>query len=72
MQSRAWLCVAALDEALTGREWLLGDHFSAADILTGYTLMLMENLAPGDLPSEARRYWAAISAREGFQRAIAA
>ena len=72
MQERAWLCVAALEEALTGREWILGDSFSAADIMLGYSLKLQTELAPGELPSQVARYWAALSARPGYQVAAAA
>lgn len=71
MQGRAWLCVAALEEALAGRTWLLGDGFSGADIMMGYTLMLMGSLAPGELPGEVARYWQQVSEREGFRKAVA-
>jgi glutathione S-transferase len=72
MQDRAWLCVAALETALSGREWILGDAFSAADIMLGYSLKLQTELAPGDLPEQVTRYWAAIGDRPGFQVAVAA
>jgi glutathione S-transferase len=72
MQDRAWLCVAALEKALSGREWILGDTFSGADIMLGYSLKLQTELAPGELPEQVARYWAAIGARPGFQVAIAA
>lgn len=70
MQGRAWLCVAALDDALSGRDFLLGP-FTAADIMMGYTLMLVGRLAPGDLPSNASGYWERLSARPGFIAATA-
>jgi glutathione S-transferase len=72
MRERAWLCVAALDNALKGRAWILGDGFSAADVMLGYSLKLHTRLAPGALPSEVGRYWGAIRARQGFQAADAA
>ena len=72
MRARAWLCVAAVNDALAGRDWLLGERFSGADIMMGYSIMLMETLAPGRLPPDVARYQAAISARECFQRAVAA
>jgi glutathione S-transferase len=72
MRERAWICVGAVDEALTGRMWLLGDDFSGADIMMGYTLSLVDWLAPGELPSEVARYWAALSARPAYQAAVAA
>jgi glutathione S-transferase len=72
MQARAWLCVAALEEALAGQDYLVGDVFTAADIMMGYTLMLMENLAPGDLPPNVAAYFARLSARDGFVAATEA
>lgn len=66
MQARAWLCVTALQESLEGREWILGETFSAADIMLGYSLKLHTELAPGELPANVARYWAAISERPGF------
>jgi hypothetical protein len=40
--------------------------------MMGYTLMLVESLAPGELPQSVARYWGEISAREGFVAARAA
>lgn len=72
MQQRAWLCVSALDQALEGRAWILGERFSGADIMLGYSLKLHVELAPGELPEEVARYWAAISARDGYRIAAQA
>jgi glutathione S-transferase len=72
MRQRTWLCVAALEEPLRSREWLLESGFSGADIMLGYTLMLVDVLAPGDLPPSVARYWSALSARDGFIKARAA
>jgi len=72
MQARTWLCVAALEGALEGRDWLVGDGLTGADIMMGYTLMLVDLLAPGELPPAVARYWAALSARPGYQVAVAA
>jgi glutathione S-transferase len=67
MQARAWLCVAALEEALSGQDPLVGDAFTAADLMMGYTLMLMENLAPGELPPNVAAYLSRLAARDGFK-----
>lgn len=72
MQNRAWLCITALEQALAGQKWILGSSFSAADIMLGYTLMLMETLAPGDMPEAVAGYWSAIQSRAGYQRAASA
>ncbi len=72
MRRRAWLCVAALEEALAGRSWILGADFSAADIMLGYTLMIMENLAPGTLPPAVGRYFEDLKSRPAYAVAAAA
>jgi glutathione S-transferase len=72
MRARVWLCVAALEGVLSGKRWLLGEAFSGADIMMGYTLMLVGTLAPGELPNEVARYWDQISERPGFTIAVAA
>jgi glutathione S-transferase len=71
MQSRAWLCVEALDEVLAGRPYLLGDDFSAADIMNGYSLMLAERLVSADFPAHVAGYWQRLSTRPGYIAATA-
>lgn len=71
MQDRAQLCVQALDDALEGRAYLLGAEFSAADIMTGYTLMLADWLLPGDFPANVAAYWQRLAARPCYQKAVA-
>jgi glutathione S-transferase len=70
MQGRVWLCVAALDQALEGREFLLGE-FTAADSMTGYSLMLVGRLAPGELPANVSSYWERLSSRPAYKAATA-
>ncbi len=72
MQDRAWLCVEALEQALNGQAWILGETFSAADIMLGYSLKLQTELAPGELPEQVARYWAALSERPGYRIAVEA
>lgn len=71
MQSRAWLCVEALDEALAGSPYLLGDGFSAADIMNGYSLMLAERLVSADFPANVAGYWQRLSTRPAYVAATA-
>jgi hypothetical protein len=40
--------------------------------MLGYSLKLQTELAPGELPEQVARYWAAIGDRPGFQVAVAA
>lgn len=71
MQDRAWLCVSALDQALADRDYLLGNEFSAADIMNGYSLLLTERFVPRELPPRLAAYWERLKARHGYQAAVA-
>ena len=66
------VCVAALEPALAGQSYLVGDAFTGADIMMGYTLMLIANLAPGELPPNVAGYWSRLTDRPGFQVATKA
>jgi glutathione S-transferase len=67
-----WETMAAvLDEALQGRDWLLGRNFSAADIMLGS--MLYWGAMGGVLPDRKpiAGYLDRLKARPGLQRTIA-
>ena len=70
MQVRSRLCAAAIDDAIRDRNYIVGDAFSAADIMLGYSLKLCEMLAPFDDYEQAMRYWRALSARPAAQVAF--
>jgi glutathione S-transferase len=73
MVGRVGVCLDALEQALAGRRYLLGDDFSAADIMMGYSLMLAlaRRIAPiGDRPNLAA-YWERLTARPAFGQATA-
>ena len=40
--------------------------------MMGYSLMLVGNLAPGDLPPNVADYWERLSSRPGYLAAVAA
>jgi len=70
---RTW-AVAALDvleRALSGRQYLLGDEFSGADIMMGYTLECAKwfGLVGAGYPNLAD-YLARLEARPAFQKAL--
>ena len=48
MQQRAHTCLDALDQHIANQPYLLGDSFSAADIMMGYSLYICDLLAPKD------------------------
>lgn len=66
MQDRAWLCVEAMDQALAETAYLAGDEFSAADIMNGYSLYLVEKLVPRQMPGNVQRYFDALKARPAY------
>ena len=72
MKGRVRLCSEAVDRALQGRDYLLGDHFSAADIMMGYSVMLAQRFSSTEGLDALNGYWARLSARPAWQRAAAA
>lgn len=67
-----WHFAKILEERLTGREYLVGNKFSAADIVVGYTLNAAKQL--GALPEEFKALGAYVErllARPAFQKALA-
>lgn len=71
MTGRARACCVALDEAVDGKQFLLGDEFSAADIMTGYSLFLAEKVAPFDDLAHLTAYWQRLITRPAYRVAIA-
>jgi len=69
---RVRVCLKALDDVLEGRPYLLGDEFSAADIMNGYSIMLARRLMPIEAHSNLTAYWERLSSRPAFQQATAA
>ena len=72
MRERSRLCVTALEDAVADSTWILGETFSAADVMLGYSLKLHTELVPGELPDALARYWAALSTRPGYRAAATA
>ena len=66
MQSRIYKCLDALNEALQGKEFILGKHFTAADISLGYSLLIAQNRIDKEFPERVVRYWGNISSRRAF------
>ena len=64
--------LAVLDDAVRGREFLVGDQLSAADIMVGYSVTLAKMV--GELPPEPRAVHAwlgGLAARPAYQRTFA-
>ena len=66
MRDRARLCAQAVDEALAERAYLVGDTFTAADIMMGYTLRMYARLVPDALPGHAGGYFAKLCERPAY------
>lgn len=64
--------IAVLDEALKRREWLLGDRFTAADVMLGslISIALFNDRVP-DPPQSFLDYNARLEARPAYQTASA-
>ena len=67
---RAMAAFGVLERHLAGREWLLGEQFSAADIMVGFTLLAARLLGLVDADSELARYLGRLESRPAFQRAL--
>lgn len=67
MANRAALCANAVADEMTAKNFLVDNEFSGADIMMGYTLMLMKNLAGDQFPAHLEDYWQRLSQRPGFQ-----
>lgn len=65
--------LAVLDAHLGETGYLLGDDFCAADVMVGYALHLAALLGlMADAPDDVAKYWARLSSREAYQRAVGA
>lgn len=62
MKGRVLLCVAAINDAVKDKTYLLGE-FSAADIMVGYCLALCERLIGPHEYESANGYWQTLSER---------
>lgn len=72
-KNRALVCLAAVEETVAERSHLLGDTFTAADVMMGYTLMLAERTGVlANAHPHAKAYFDRLAARPGYQAAVAA
>jgi glutathione S-transferase len=70
---RAKNALDVLERALTGKTYLVGSELSGADIMMGYFLMAGRMLGVvGAEHANVNAYWERLTARPGFQKALAA
>ena len=72
MANRAELSLIAVGNHVADRAYLLGDTFTAADIMMGYSIQIAEMLTPERIPENLRPYWQRLNARPAFAKAKAA
>ncbi len=62
-----------LEKALNGKDYLVGNELSGADIMMGYFLMAARMLGcVGSEHTNVAAYWERLAARPGFQKALSA
>ena len=72
-RQRALVCLDAVDAAVAESPYLVGDDFTSADIMMGYTLMLAKRTGVlADDHPHASAYFARLQSRPAYQRAVAA
>ena len=70
-RQRALTCLDGLETALKGKTFLLGDAFTAADIMMGYSLRLAQRMQVlADDHPRVSEYFARLEARPGFQKSL--
>lgn len=70
-QARVATVLAALEQTLAGKQYLLGGEFSAADIMMGYSLLLVKwfGLLTPEYPN-VTSYMARLEQRPALQKAL--
>ena len=71
MRARTQLCCDALEDELADRTYIVGNTFTAADIMLGYTMLLCERLAVTQFGPATDAYWQRLNSRPAFQSATA-
>ena len=73
MRGRLRLALELIDTRLGGATWLAGNEFTAADIMTVFSLTTMRNFTPVDLSPYPNilAYLQRVAARPAYQRAMA-
>ncbi len=72
MKGRATQCVDALNDALSGRPYLLGDSMTAADISNAYVLRGYRRSVGEDLPGNVQSFWNRMTALPSYDRTVKA
>ena len=72
MRDRSRSCLTAVDDALAGHDYLIGDEFTAADVMMGYSIFLalrVRAMDEGEFPN-VTAYYDRLGARPAFVRTM--
>ncbi len=69
MQNRAESCLIATADHLRSRTYLVGEQFTAADIMMGYSIAIAEALIGEKIPKHLQPYWQRLKERPAFIKA---
>ena len=72
MKGRATACVAALDAALSDRDYLLGDTLSAADLSICYVMRGYRRMVSESLPACVQTYLDRVTALPSYKATVKA
>jgi len=72
MKNRATKCVHAINAALEGQPYLLGDTMSAADLSIAYVLRGYQRSVTEDLPANVRRFFDHMATFPSYDRTVKA
>ncbi len=72
MKSRATSCIAALDAAVAGRSYLLGETMSAADLSICYAMRGYRRMVTETLPPTLQAYFDRVTALPSYAATVAA
>lgn len=72
MQNRAAACVAALDDALSGRPYLLGDTMTAVDLSLCYVMRGYRRSVTETLPANVQGFFDRMTALPSYERTVKA
>ena len=72
-RAKAAAALRVLEDALAGKQYILGADFSGADVMLGYTLMSAKFFGVlGDESPNTNAYFMRLMARPAFQKAVSA
>ena len=70
MKGRATACIAALDAALSGRPYLLGDTMGAADMSICYVIRGYRRSVSESLPANVQAFFDRVTALPSYERTV--